>query len=241
MDLLVIVAGIVVCAIGLLLLRRAESQNPSRRTVLSRFRMIMDLNLDPVRKKACERHGWTDERGHAIESEYRDYLALHAEHGGNISPWSKDLDLFWHEHILDTVRYEADCKLIFGYRIEHDPHLEVDPEVKKEVVNRTEILRARQTADRAIRKKPAPGASSSAEFTWLYGCGGSSLHYGHGGAHHDSGGGPSHDAGSHAGGHDGGGHSDGGGGHSCGGGHSGGGHSCGGHSCGGGHGCGGGH
>jgi hypothetical protein len=35
---------------------------------------------------------------------------------------TKDLDKVWHAHILDTVKYEADCNEIFGTFLHHFPY-----------------------------------------------------------------------------------------------------------------------
>ncbi|MFI5296884.1 MAG: hypothetical protein ACHREM_02205 [Polyangiales bacterium] len=200
-------------------------------------RRIAGFDLTPVREKAMKRHGWTEARASELEAEYRDFLILIAENtDSTISPWTNDLDLFWHEHILDTKRYARDCASIFGHLIQHDPHIEKDPYRHQTTKDSTISLRAEQLKARAERRRTAPktqGSSSSSDgfdvATW--GCSASSNHS-HG--HHSNG--ASHDSvgGNHGGHSCGGGHSDGGAGHSCGG------HSCGGHSCGG-HGCGGGH
>jgi hypothetical protein len=40
-----------------------------------------------------------------------------------IVPWYEELDNLWHEHILDTRKYEIDCRNIFGSIIHHNPNL----------------------------------------------------------------------------------------------------------------------
>jgi hypothetical protein len=183
-------------------------------------RRIASLALDVVREKATKRHGWNESKAKVLENEYRDFLILLAEnHGKTISPWSDDLDLFWHEHILDTRKYAQDCKLIFGHFIQHDPHIEKRPYHHEETRRATMALREAQLTAREERRKAAessPATSTAGDgfdiATW--GCSADTGSSSHGGSH----------------------------GHSCGGdgGHGhGGGHSCGGHSCGGGHGCGG--
>ena len=34
-----------------------------------------------------------------------------------------DVDIFWHYHILDTMKYAADCDAIFGYFLHHFPYV----------------------------------------------------------------------------------------------------------------------
>jgi uncharacterized membrane protein YgcG len=191
-------------------------------------RLIAKLDLQPVRDKAAKRHGWTTDLALSLEAEYRDFLILLAENDGSvISPWSGNLDLFWHEHILDTQRYAADCASIFGHLIQHDPHIEERADEHAQTVDKTMALRTAQLQARAERRRAASTTATSASDAGgfdivMWGCAGS-----HTGSDSSS---------SHSSDHGGGGHSCAahGGGHSCGGG----GHSCGGHSCGG-HGCGG--
>jgi len=179
-------------------------------------RRIVGLELDAVREKATKRHGWEEGRAKALEDEYRDFLILLAENDGKtISPWSDDLDLFWHEHILDTRRYAQDCKWIFGHFVQHDPHIEKRPYHHEETRRATMTLREAQLEARAARRRAAE--SSPAEATAGDGCDIASW-----GCSADTG------CGAHGGSH----------GHSCGG-HGCGGHGCGGHGCG--AGCGGGH
>jgi hypothetical protein len=176
----------------------------------------------------------------ALESEYRDFLVLLAENDGKtISPWSDDLDLFWHEHILDTRRYVQDCKWMFGHFIQHDPHIEKRPRHHEETRRTTMALRQAQLAAREERRRGAESTPASATasdgfdvVTW--GCSADTGSSAHGGSHgHSCGADGGH---GHGGGHSCGGHSCGG--HGCGG-HGCGGHGCGGHGCG--AGCGGGH
>ena len=35
---------------------------------------------------------------------------------------SKDIDTFWHTHILDTKKYTTDCEILFGKYFHHFPY-----------------------------------------------------------------------------------------------------------------------
>lgn len=193
---------------------------------------IVGLDLTDIREKAMKRNKWDEPKAKTLESEYRDFLILLAENDGStISPWSDDLDLFWHEHILNTKKYAKDCKYLFGHLIHHDPLIERRPYHHEETRRTTIALREAQLKSRSERQKQAAsgtsvGCSTGFDFaTWGCSADDGKSH----GSSHDSGGSHGHSCGgSH------------GGGHSCSTGHSCGGHSCGGHGCGG-HGCGGGH
>lgn len=59
-----------------------------------------------------------------IETEYRQFLYLLGKFPGEMFvPWTQNLDDLWHEHILDTSKYAADCDSLFGRFIHHNPHL----------------------------------------------------------------------------------------------------------------------
>src|ERR1700690_3412907 len=65
--------------------------SPSKRgpSLPVKRRRIVGLDLAPVRTKAMKRHGWTEEKALALESEYKDFLILLAEHPGQtVSPWT---------------------------------------------------------------------------------------------------------------------------------------------------------
>jgi uncharacterized membrane protein YgcG len=213
-----VVAAVVLFA-ALLGFRSASSPLAVKR------RRIASLGLDTVREKARQRHGWTEERAKELEGDYRDFLVLVAENPNDtISPWSDALDLFWHEHILDTRKYDADCKRIFGRKVQHDPNISRDVYRHGSTVAKTVALREQQLAARQERRDAAARgegrvATDGFDLT-TFGCaadGGASeggASEGHGGGHHHGGDG---------GGHHGGGGHDGGGGHGCGG-HGGAGH-----------------
>jgi hypothetical protein len=83
------------------------------------------LDLGNVRMKLGdpeEGPGYADDRLDLMETEYRKFLALHlAFPTAEIVP-SKLVDEMWHQHILDTHAYHADCDLIFGAYLHHFPY-----------------------------------------------------------------------------------------------------------------------
>ena len=50
---------------------------------------------------------------------YRKWLALAARSPGPLAP-TKDIDLFWHLHMLAPVAYHRDCMAILGRLLDHD-------------------------------------------------------------------------------------------------------------------------
>ena len=57
---------------------------------------------------------------HAIY-DYRRFLFLLRKYGGETLAPTLDMDLVWHEHILDTEPYFADTARIFGHYLHHEP------------------------------------------------------------------------------------------------------------------------
>src|ERR1700743_73256 len=88
-----------------------------------------ELELTSVRDSLIEKQGWTLERAEAARAEYVRFLTLLQRRPGfMLIPWrneegQEDLDQFWHQHILDMVKYAADCNALFGRMIHHNPHV----------------------------------------------------------------------------------------------------------------------
>lgn len=88
------------------------------------FAAIAALDLDRIKTKLCHAEsgeGWSAARADAVEVEYRRFLYLMKAHPAEQTVPSVEVDTFWHYHILDTVKYAADCHAAFGYFVHHDP------------------------------------------------------------------------------------------------------------------------
>ncbi len=195
-----------------------------------KWALVQSIDLNSVKVKLSDKKGWWWRLWHNvdnIEKEYRQFLYLAVMNPEEVVvPWTQVLDDFWHEHILDTAKYEKDCQTLFGKMFHHNPHLPIGSLSQVKAFNKTKEMYKEAFGEKAKAKSTSsvePGCSGGTAFVPVFCAGGCDSH-----SH-------SHDC-SHSDGHSCGGHSDGGG-HSCGG------HSCGGSSCGsscGGGGCGGG-
>ncbi|PLY41027.1 hypothetical protein CSZ94_18055 [Janthinobacterium sp. ROICE36] len=90
------------------------------------FKAISDLNLDAIKVKLMHREsgeGWTLEKANAVEFEYRRFLILMKQFPEEETAPLMDVDTFWHYHILDTLKYAADCEQVFGYFLHHFPYI----------------------------------------------------------------------------------------------------------------------
>src|SRR5690348_8512619 len=124
---------------------------------------VAALDLKSVRRKFEFKKGWLwrlrgGDAGR-IEREYRQFLYLIVSHPGEtVVPWSRTLDDFWHEHILDTAKYARDCDEILGSFIHHNPHLpEGSPPHEKAAASTRMMYRAafKRSASKGRRKTSA--------------------------------------------------------------------------------------
>jgi hypothetical protein len=133
------------------------------RTVDQAIAAIRTLDLDPIRLRVMDKEsgeGWTREYAETIEQAYRAYLTMLVKHPGDAEDIvvSRDVDEFWHAHILHTMKYTEDCEKVFGAYLHHNPHVgertQADIERKANQVEKTRRLhdeefgapRARDTA-----------------------------------------------------------------------------------------------
>jgi hypothetical protein len=107
------------------------------------------LDLNSVRDALIEKQSWSLERADAARAEYVRFLTLlRMKPGFMLVPWPNaegldDLDQFWHQHILDTAKYEADCNRLFGRMIHHNPHVVRGSGQETDAVEKTQRLYAR--------------------------------------------------------------------------------------------------
>ncbi|MRW85574.1 hypothetical protein GJ698_15940 [Pseudoduganella sp. FT26W] len=87
---------------------------------------IAALDLEPIKVKLMHEEsgeGWTLERANAVEFEYRRFLQLMKQYPDEQTAPLVDVDTFWHYHILDTMKYHADCDAVFGHYLHHFPYI----------------------------------------------------------------------------------------------------------------------
>lgn len=90
------------------------------------FNAVMQLDLEPIKMKlmhAASGEGWSLEKANAVEKEYRRFLCLMKMYPDEDTAPLVDVDTFWHYHILDTMKYAADCEQAFGYFLHHYPYV----------------------------------------------------------------------------------------------------------------------
>ena len=86
---------------------------------------IQALDLEPIKFKLMdteEGQGWPREYVEQMAIAYKRFLTLSVKYPEETIAPSKDVDKFWHGHILDTMKYAEDCQNVFGYFVHHFPY-----------------------------------------------------------------------------------------------------------------------
>jgi hypothetical protein len=120
---------------------------------------IYAIDLNQIKTKLMHvpsGEGWTAEHADAVELEYRRFLHLAKMYPeGGFAP-SEAVDTFWHYHILDTVKYAADCEQLFGYFLHHHPYLGMgDEESEQEHIETAERSQAMYQATFGVADQAA--------------------------------------------------------------------------------------
>jgi hypothetical protein len=89
----------------------------------------------PLVARCIRVYGWSESRTRKVLKAYRQFLELKKIKGDwnaeTLSP-STDVDLMWHQHILDVVSYSHDCMLLCGHVVGHNPDGGLDDEARAE-------------------------------------------------------------------------------------------------------------
>jgi hypothetical protein len=88
------------------------------------FQAILDLDLEQIKAKLMQAgsEGWSREKVNIVEAEYRRFLYMITAFPDELITPLEDVDTFWHYHILDTMKYAADCEAAFGRFVHHYPY-----------------------------------------------------------------------------------------------------------------------
>ncbi len=125
---------------------------------------IQSLDLESVKGRVTDAElgeGWTREYADTIEAAYKNYLAMLVKYPDNAEDilLSKDVDEFWHTHILQTRKYKQDCEAVFGNYLHHEPH--VGERTPADLEKRTVLAETtRQLYEREF------GSARGAELAW---------------------------------------------------------------------------
>jgi len=105
---------------------RAPVTVKNTRCLATGLAAIQQLDLSQVKRKIMEPSpegkGWDQETADRAELWYRRYLEVCLRHPEFPAVPNRHIDDFWHQHILDTRAYAADCQNIFGEFLHHYPY-----------------------------------------------------------------------------------------------------------------------
>lgn len=88
-------------------------------------RHLQGLDLTYIVDAMCAPHyplpRWTREDALHCCQLYKNFLFLLKKHLPTPLVPTREIDEFWHNHILYTRHYARDCELIFGHYLHHEP------------------------------------------------------------------------------------------------------------------------
>lgn len=87
---------------------------------------IDGLDLSMIVNKMISDQGWTCKDAEKACQLYRNFLFLSAKYPEKRLPPSEDVDEVWHNHVLATKKYMAECDAIFGKYMHHYPYFGID-------------------------------------------------------------------------------------------------------------------
>jgi len=126
---------------------------------------IQALDLESVKARLMDDElgeGWTREYADSVEQAYKTYLTMLAkyqDHAEDIM-LAKDVDEFWHTHILQTMKYTDDCQRVFGAYLHHNPH--VGPRTEAVLAEREALAeKTRRLYEREFENAPVAWAGSA--------------------------------------------------------------------------------
>jgi hypothetical protein len=92
-------------------------------SVVSYVPHLPQFDLASIRLRIAKDHSdLTPEKLNELEQRYRQFLRLCKVEPGIRHEPDKDVDLYWHAHILHTKQYMEDCERYFGYFLHHLPN-----------------------------------------------------------------------------------------------------------------------
>ena len=119
---------------------------------------IQALDLESVKSRVMDTElgeGWSREYADSIATAYKTYLTMLVKYPEDAEDilLSKDVDEFWHTHILQTRKYWQDCQKTFGNFLHHEPHVgertPADHAKRVELAEKTRRLYEQEFAHRA--------------------------------------------------------------------------------------------
>jgi hypothetical protein len=85
---------------------------------------ILQMDFTCIAERMVRAEGWLPYKAQRAIMQYKNFLFLHKKYPQQILVPSVDIDDVWHNHILFSKRYVADCNKLFGSYLHHNPDSE---------------------------------------------------------------------------------------------------------------------
>jgi hypothetical protein len=99
--------------------------------------LVQSLDLKSIAKSIGHQKLLSPKKIPLAEELYRVFLFLRKTYPSERLVPHPLADIFWHEHILQSRKYHADCKKVFGKYLHHDRDSDVSKKVQARAVQRT--------------------------------------------------------------------------------------------------------
>jgi len=110
---------------------------------------------------------WTDEKRRRALDRYEKFLRLAARYPDTRLAPCRDIDEFWHLHMLHPVAYARDCGRLFGALLDHDGGFGKAPDEEPVLISVwTETARLFKLEYREEYREANDGAESGATNCW---------------------------------------------------------------------------
>jgi|WetSurMetagenome_2_1015567.scaffolds.fasta_scaffold13503_4 hypothetical protein len=115
----------------------------SKEQINKAFYLVNQLDFTAQNTTLIFYYGWTKETILVTEDLYRKWLVLHKIYDQEIAlAPNKQLDDYWHFHILDSRKYMEDCQKVFGDYLHHYPYFGIgDADAAKDLESAFQLTR----------------------------------------------------------------------------------------------------
>ena len=145
----------------------------STKTLEQTIEAIQAMDLAPIKFKATrgeDGYGWSPAYADEMEIAYKRYLILHAKYPGLTLAPERDVDRFWHMHILDTRKYADDCDAAFGRFLHHYPYLglcgEDDAKALEAAFEKMQQLHLQEFGEPMVKPREAAACGAEVASAW---------------------------------------------------------------------------
>ena len=101
---------------------------------------LESLDLELIAQKLMHPNygqGWTRQQVDRAIANYKRFLHLLYLHPNSTIVPTQEIDEVWHQHILDTRKYEQDCQWLFGYFVHHYPYFGMGSDAEQQAIDTT--------------------------------------------------------------------------------------------------------